>query len=96
MTKDTDYHQLENLRAKYKPETRGVLSQSESDLIKTELELETRTNIELQNVRDMAVMLYGQLMQNETQAKTVMELADAMSGITAVIDQEKINRGLPV
>lgn len=96
MTTDTDFHQLERLRQKYKPATRGILSENETRLIKTELELKTRNNIELQNIRDASVLLYGQLMQNETDAGTIMGLADAMSGITAVIDQEKFNRGMDV
>ena len=95
----TDVQALEDLRPKYKPADFGILSDPERDLIRTELELDARTGIEVQNIRNAAVMVYGQHIIRARQAMKDPEaimLADCMSGITAVIDEELSRRGLPV
>lgn len=79
------------------PANRGVLTGAESTYIRKTLELGARTDIELQNVRDMSVMLYDIVLQSrQNDPKAVMETMDAMSGVTGVIDEEKSKRGLPV
>lgn len=106
MTTKTDFHMILDLREKYTPKTEGIVSKGEADLIRDTLEIEQRNNIELQNVRDMVVMLYGQWFDqkrnqyNLTKDKKAFdksrEYMDAMSAITCVIDQEKIKRGMEV
>ena len=99
MTTKTDTQSVMELKDKYKPKTRGILSPDEIDLIRDTLELKTRTNIELQNIRDVTVMLYGQFASASTNSfngPKSMEYMDAMSGICGVIDQEKVRRGMEV
>lgn len=99
MVTKTDFHSIRELKEKYTPNVRGIVSGSEAALICEVLELKARTNIELQNIRDMSVMLYGQwsdnLISHERHAEA-MQLMDAMSAICCVIDQEKFNRGIEV
>lgn len=93
MTTKPDIQELMELSQKYKQKAFGILTQSEESLIKTTLEIEARTSIELQNIRDMAVLLYEQLAKNEnTAAKSIMRM-DTMSAICAVINSEKFKRG---
>lgn len=99
MTTKTDYHMISELKTKYTPAQRGVVSTSEIALIRDTLEISSRNNIELQNIRDMVVMLYGRWTDSGQQKGDVpaaMQLMDAMSAITHIIDQEKLERGLPV
>lgn len=96
MTTDTDFHLIGKLKDQYAPAMRGIVSATEKDLITATLELDARTDIELQNVRDMTAMLYGQQAAQEKDPAAALGLMDAMSGICAIIDQEKIRRGLPV
>lgn len=96
---DTDFHMISALRGKYSPATTGVVTDAEASLIAETLALRDRTDIELQNVRDMSVMLYGQwssAAMADGCAGTAMSIMDAMSAITAVIDREKCRRGLEV
>ena len=94
MTTKTDFHSIRDLSERYHPAQRGIVSEAEIKLIQGVLEIDTRTTIELQNVRDMTVMLYGNwtdaAMENDS--KKAMELMDAMSAITCVIDQDLFNR----
>lgn len=99
MTTKTDFHAIQELQQAYTPAQKGILSQAEITLIRTILEIKDRTDIELQNIRDMAIMLYSQRAhdaadKNET-SKSIT-LMDAMSGICTVIDDEKFARGMPV
>lgn len=99
MTTKTDFHSIMELKEKYTPAQRGIVSRIETETIQEVLELGQRNNIELQNIRDVAVMLYSrwadtQREKNNTPA--LMALMDAMSATCFVIDQEKANRGLPV
>ena len=99
MPTKTDYHLIMDLKSRYTPAQSGVLDSGEIALIREMLEISSRNEIELQNVRDMVVMLYGQWADAQRQKENVpatMELMDALSAITYVIDQEKIRRGLPV
>lgn len=99
MMKDTDFHMIADLKKTYEPAARGVVTAEETDLIRNKLAIAGRTDVELQNVRDMSVMLYSQWAQAAEAARRTAEcmaLMDAMSAITAVIDAEKSKRGLEV
>lgn len=97
MTNKTDAAMLTELKAKFKPAARGVLSASEIDLVETTLQIKDRTDVELQNVRDMAVMFWGRLADPANNPPAVaMDRMDEISGICGVIDMEKSRRGMPV
>lgn len=99
MTTKTDYHLISDLKSRYTPAQQGIVTAAEVEVILETLEIGSRNNIELQNVRDMLVMMYGRWTDSQQQkddASAVMELTDAMSAITHVIDMEKSKRGLPV
>lgn len=108
MTTKTDYLSLNGLNKVYHPKNEGFVSGAEGDLIRKELELKERTNIELNNIRDMAVMFFGILgdaAQAKAQSKDLVaggvlgdyfELRDKLSAIVCIIDNEKMNRGMPV
>lgn len=99
MTTKTDYHSIMELKKQYKPCNRGFVNQYEVNQIETILEVKERNNIELQNVRDMAVMLYSRWAdaeQEKTNTQEAIGLMDAMSAVCFVIDQEKFKRGLEV
>ena len=89
MTTKTDYEEALDLRTKYIPLRRGIVSDAESRTISEVLELENRTMIELRNIRNTVVMVYGQLVDSareENKMDDVMRLLDAMSGAACVID----------
>lgn len=101
MTTKTDFHAIMELKKEYTPARRGFVSAAEVEKITTTLEIKPRNNIELQNVRDMAVMLYSQWANSEREkaggrSDKSMEYMDAMSAICCVIDEEKFNRGMEV
>ena len=107
-TTKTDFHAIQELREKYAPKVRGIVSGEEAKIIYEVLEIDKRNNIELQNIRDMVVMIYGQwfdksrdqyLEDKKKGAQAVdksAEYLDAMSAIICVIDYEKFKRGLGV
>lgn len=102
MTTKTDFHAIQELREKYTPKVRGIVSGEEAKTIYEVLEIDKRNNIELQNIRDMVVMIYGQWFDKsrdqylEDKKKGVQavdksaEYLDAMSAITCVIDNEAV------
>lgn len=102
MTTKTDYHSIMELKEQYKPCNRGFVNQYEVNQIETVLEIKERNNIELQNVRDMVVMLYSRWanpvrdQESHGQWDKRAEMMDAMSAICFVIDQEKFKRGMEV
>lgn len=99
MTTKTDYHMISGLKSKYTPAQRGIVTAAEVEMIRETLEISSRNNIELQNARDMVVMLYGQWADAQRRKEDVpatMQIMDAMSAITHVIDMEKVKRGIPV
>jgi len=95
MTTKPDFNLIRDLQEVYTPKTRGIVSQTEIQLIKEKLELEQRTVIELRNVRNTVVMIYGRRADSfqDKDPSKMMELMDAMSAITAVIDEVLFNRG---
>lgn len=97
MTTKTDFHAIQELGEKYTPKVRGIVSSEEAKTICEVLEIDKRNNIELQNIRDMVVMIYGQWFdksRDQYAADKSAEYLDAMSAITCVIDQEKFKRGM--
>ena len=93
-SKKTDFQMIQELKKAYTPREGGIVFQDEANLIWNTLQLGQRTNTELQNIRDMVVMLYSQWTgENES---ACLHILDAMSAITYVIDKEKVKRGLPV
>lgn len=99
MTTKTDYHLISELKSRYTPAQPGIVSAAEAELIREVLEINSRNNIELQNARDMVVMLYGQwadVQREKGNVPAVMQMMDAMSAITHIIDMEKVKKGIPV
>lgn len=100
MTTKTDFHAIQELREKYAPKVRGIVSGEEAKIIYEVLEIDKRNNIELQNIRDMVVMIYGQYLEDKKKGAQAVdksaEYLDAMSAIICVIDYEKFKRGLGV
>lgn len=99
MTTKTDHHAVMELKKAYTPAERGIVNAAEKKLIQEILELDSRNSIELQNIRDTAVMMYSRwadTLQQTNNITAIMGVMDAMSAICCVIDQEKFNRGLDV
>ena len=98
MTTKTDYQSLLELKD-FTPVSRGFICGAEGMQIEKALELKTRSNIELQNIRDMAVMIFGRWIEEaEEKGNTdaVMQKMDVMSAVCCVIDQEKWKHGMEV
>ena len=96
MTTKTDFHTIMELKEKYTPAQRGVVTADETKLIREMLELDQRNNIELQNIRDTAVMLYSRWADSLRQKDNISSAMQMMDAITHVIDIEKSKRELPV
>ena len=99
MTTKTDFHSIMELKENFKPKERGWIDQKEAAQVKNVLELDARTDIELQNIRDMAVMLYGRWSSSSRENGDYEEMdayMDAMRAICAVVDDIKMRRGLGV
>lgn len=80
MTTKTDFHAIQELREKYAPKVRGIVSGEEAKTICEVLEIDKRNNIELQNIRDMVVMIYGQWFDKSRD----QHLEDKKKGVQAV------------
>lgn len=99
MTTKTDFRAISELHDAYTPAQRGIVSEKEAGTIRRILELESRTPIELCNIRDMVVMLYGDWGDTARDGGNMERfdmLRDAMSAITCVIDSVKWARGMEV
>lgn len=99
MTTKTNFHAIKELRERCTPACPSFVNDNEAELIREVLEIFVRSDIELQNIRDVTVMMYGRWADSQRQkdnSPAAMQLMDAMSAITCVIDQEKIKRGLDV
>lgn len=90
MVTKTNYHMLREFDKEFKPKRFGILSGEEVKKVMDFFQIKERTNIDLQNLRDMVVMYYA-LKKDKT-----MDQSDVMSGIVCVIDNEKWNRGMEV
>lgn len=99
MTTKTDYHAILELRESYTPQAHGFVTKEEREKITQILELKSRSDIELQNIRDMSVMVYQQFVdcaQANNLVEKVLQEMDKISAICHVIDLEKVERGLEV
>lgn len=97
MTRTPDAQVVNDLIDTFRPARPGVISPDEIKLVRDKLELDARTDIELQNARDMTVLLYGQAAQKCGAAGQLpLDVMDRMSAVVGVIDEEKSKRGLPV
>lgn len=95
----TDFHTVMELKEKFKPARKGVISDAEAAMASSVMELPERTDIEVQNIRDAVVAHYGTAADGAVRSGNsarAMDLMDAMSALTAVVDQEKCRRGLDV
>lgn len=99
MTTKTDCHAIMELQKKYVPAMHGIVNEEEKRLIQEILELNSRNDIELQNIRDMAMMQYARWIGSPQQAdniSAILKAIDALSGICCIISQERFNRELDV
>lgn len=84
---------------KYEPEHVGFCTEEEVKLINEHFEIDKRSDIELQNLRDFIVMYYARLIDKaieEKRREDSYKLSDTMSAITGVIDDSKFKRGMEV
>ena len=99
MMNRTDFNMICELVEEYKPAQRGIVSADEQKLIREKLMLSARSDIEVQNVRDMSVMYLNIRADNAQQNgdhEKCMQYMDMCSAIVCVIDHEKWNRGMNV
>ena len=75
---NTNFQMLKELLEKYHPETRGIMSLHEMDMIEETLHINEMGIIQLRNLRDFVVLHLGR--------SDEMEDWDRMSAITTVID----------
>ena len=87
--KNTNYQNLRELLKSYTPETSGIATTKECNLIRSDLQLEGMEILDLRNLRDFVVLFFSR--KNEDRVD-IVDL-DRMSAITAVIDTEIIRRG---
>lgn len=97
MVTKNDFCSIKELHDQYNPASRGIITAEEMITIKNILELENRTNIELENIRNVVVMLYTQWVENARKegnsSKAMLEL-DAMDAICTIVDLLKAERGM--
>jgi len=92
MTTKPDYNLIQDLMKVYSPQTRGIVTDKEAQVIRDKLELNKRTVIELHNIRNTVVMMFMDDVKSEEPEK-MYDKMDAMSAITTVIDGVMISRG---
>ena len=88
MTTKTDYRVICELMINFKPQIRSIINADEIKYLTAEMELDTRSEIELQNIRNTAVMLYSQKADNEESPEKKLFWMDCMSAVTHVIDSK--------
>ncbi len=74
----------------------GFLNEDEVNHLRNTLNIESRSNVELQNLRDFVVVFYSLQQSRLEDTDDVLVIADKMSAICGVIDEEKFNRGMDV
>lgn len=100
MTSKSDYQYILELDEKYSPAQHGLVNSSEMKTISTVLDLSVRSNIELQNIRDMVAMFYTTMIDaakhdgSGPKPNDWMPYSDKMSAIICVIDGERFKRGV--
>lgn len=80
----------------YRPETRGVTSIGEIKMLMNHFGLDKMSLLDLQNLRDMVVLMFREWMQDDRSKGEIDEMmskSDAMQSITAVIDHFKMKAG---
>lgn len=77
---NTNFQMLKELLEKYHPETRGIVSLYELDIIEETLHLNEMNVLQLRNLRDFVVLHLGRSEE--------MEDWDRMSAIATVIDMK--------
>lgn len=80
----------------YRPETRGITSISEIKMLMNHFGLDKMSFLELQNLRDMVVLMFREWMQDDSSKGEIDEMmskTDAMQSITCVIDHFKMRAG---
>lgn len=95
MRSKTNYQAVTGLMSDLKPAQLLVVSDGETEQIRTALELSVRTDLELSDIRDTAVALFSQWAERETDGQKRFRIMDVLSAITAVIDQEIASRARP-
>lgn len=91
----TNFQMIMDIRD-YRPETRGFTSISEIKMLMNHFGLDKMSLLELQNLRDMVVLMFTHWMQDDRSKGEIDEMmskSDAMQSITAVIDNFKIKAG---
>lgn len=91
----TNFQMIMDVR-EYRPETRGFTSISEIKMLMNHFGLDKMSLLELQNLRDMVVLMFREWMQDDRSKGDVDEMmkkSDAMQSITAVIDNFKMRVG---
>lgn len=80
----------------YRPETRGCTSIKEINKLMNHFGLDKMSLLELQNLRDMVVLMFREWMQDDRSKSDIDEMmskSDAMQSITCVIDHFKMRAG---
>ena len=91
----TNFQMIMDIRD-YRPETRGITSISEIKMLMNHFGLDKMSLLELQNLRDMVVLMFGEWMQDDRskgEIDEMMKKSDAMQSITCVIDHFKMKVG---
>lgn len=81
---DTNVKMVRNLWDNYSPESRGLLTQNERNLITSSLHLEEMDVLQLRNLRDTVVLLSHDFKSENLNED--MKRMDKVSAITSVID----------
>lgn len=88
----TNFQMIMDIR-EYRPETRGITSIKEIKMLMNHFGLDKMSFIELQNLRDMVVLMFREWMQDDRSKGEIDEMmskTDAMQSITCVIDHFKM------
>ena len=94
---DTNFHMLRSFV--YNPEHKGWCTDREVKQIENHFHIKERTDTELQNLRDFAVMYYSErsrIAREKGNDKESWNIMDTMSAVTGIIDHHKFNRGMEV
>ena len=94
----TNFQMIMDIR-EYRPENRGWTSISEIKMLMNHFGLDKMSLLELQNLRDMVVLMFREWMQDDRSKGDIDEMmkkTDAMQSITAVIDNFKMKAGAEV
>lgn len=94
------YGEIKNiawLDGNFKPARRGVFSPEEIELVRDKLNLAELSDRELTIQRNAVVKWFGDKIEvSQDNTRELFRLFDLLSGITCVIDSEKVHRGLEV